>query len=318
MKMPMWLLVMVLFWSGCAGQAMLWPGGSGDPPDPESALVAGQDLAAAGLVAEALVFLHQTALFGDAEQRRQAYVELYLLGAHLYDEVNGEQCQIIDLSLGCGQIIFGCANDAGQSGDDGGESYLQLAVGPNPEELVFDYNQVLRADVDQVALEIHGQCYADRCHERAYEALFTGDQCLELPSVQEEIEYCVEEEVACKEEEDEDCPDDEDGTRAAALATTCAVQACDLAGDAVYDALIDWPELREEAGEFADEACAECVEREVMKCKVVFANACTGQVATVCEHDGAEVEKLGGQRFQLNEDHEILIFETIIAGVETQ
>lgn len=291
-----------LLWSGCAGQGLIWPGtGALVAQDAEEALSIGQELADAGLRAQALGFFHQAALTGVDEQRYTAYVELYLLGVHHYDEFRDERCQILDLSLGCGQALVGCANEAAGMGEGGGESSVHLAIGVDPQELIFAFQQILTSDVNQLPLLIQSQCFLDRCEEQAFETLFSGPQCLALESVEEEVAYCLEE----GNEEGEEL----DPERSA----ICEARACELGHDAVYDELVEWPELREEAAKVVNDACAECNDREVMQCKIVFAQACTGQVAAVCEHEGADAEALGGHRYELADGREVLVFEMSIA-----
>lgn len=312
-----WAFVVSVVVSGCAGQQAIWPGtGALVAQDAEEALSFGQELAEAGLRTQALGFFHQAALTGVDEQRHAAYVELYLLGVHHYDELRGERCQILDLSLGCGQALVGCANEAGDMGEKGSESYVHLAIGTDPEELVFPFQQILTSDVNRLPLQMTRQCFLDRCEEEAFEALFSGPQCLALESVEEEVAYCLDEglpdERAEQGDEQGEEVDDEE------LRATCGARACELGHDAVYDELIEWPELREEAAKVVDEVCAECVDRDVMQCKIVFARACTGQLAAVCEHEGVDAEALGAHRFELADGREVLVFEMRIEMPEVE
>ncbi|MBA2664522.1 MAG: hypothetical protein H0U74_19700 [Bradymonadaceae bacterium] len=269
-----------------------------EPADSQTALVVGREFAAADLAISAGSWFRHAVLVGEEEQlRHEAYIELYLLGVKLFDP-DGEQCQLVDLNIGCGQVLFGCANELSRQDGERQQFQLQVALGPEPEALVFGHNQVLDADVAQVALEIGEQCQDNPCRSRATTRLFSDDQCQSLVSVQAEVALCVEEAAACTQSAGQLCQD----------AESCLEEACALGLKASRQAA-DWPEVVAEASRRVDAICASCESRDVLNCELVFADSCTGRSARICEYDAQAAHELLGHPITLADGRELLVFE---------
>jgi hypothetical protein len=135
------------------------------PVDPVVAYDAGRELVAAGHVVEAWPLFQHAMIHGEEGLRRQAAIELYELGVALFDE-DGEDCQVIDLSAGCGQALLACSNRVIRDADGIRRTEIQLAIGYEVEALRFEDNRIEDSEVARLVWHAIEECDSEACELR--------------------------------------------------------------------------------------------------------------------------------------------------------